>query len=158
MNALSGRFAGRLVRTVVGSMLGLTPVAVMAVSACAGDKAASREPEYTIIKNDSAPPEQRGLSTDKQAEVQMVLQQREATARKCYQDVLNERQDRSFAGSVEVLITLRPAGDPSARVLKSTLGSKEVEDCLVEKIAAFEFPVVEQEGEVPYTYMFRPAY
>ncbi len=140
---------------IVGLVLG----ACLSVGACAGEKAASEGPRYRIIKNDDRAPEQRGLSSDKQAEVQMVLQQREATARKCYQDVLNQRQDRSFAGSVEVLIALRPGNGPaSARVLKSSLNSKEVEDCLVQKISEFEFPAVDQEGEVPYTYMFRPAY
>ncbi len=140
---------------VVALVLG----ALVALGACAGEKAGPQEPRYTIIKRDDRPPEQRGLSADKQAEVQAVLQQREATTRKCYQDRLNQVQDRSFAGSVEVLITLRPGtAAPAARVLKSSLNSKEVEQCLVEKIADFEFPAVDQEGEVPYTYSFRPAY
>ncbi len=133
--------------------------ACMGLGACAGEKAGPQEPRYTIIKGDDRPPEQRGLSADKQAEVQMVLQQREATTRKCYQDRLNEVQDRGFAGSVEVLITLQPGtAAPAARVLKSSLNSPEVEQCLVQKIAEFEFPEVDQEGEVPYTYSFRPAY
>lgn len=140
---------------IVGWVVGVG----LALGACASDKASSQEPRYRIIRGNDGPPEQRGLSSDKQAEVQMVLQQREATARKCYQDALNERQDRGFAGTVEVLISLRPGNAaPTARVLKSTLNSKEVEDCLVQKISGFEFPSVDQEGEVPYTYMFRPAY
>ena len=132
--------------------------ACLALGGCAGEKAAPREPRYTIIKGNDGPLKQSGLSSDKQAEVQEVLQNREATARKCYQDRLNELQDRNFAGSVEVLITLRPGAPASTRVIKSTLKSPEVEQCLANKIAEFDFPAVEQEGEVPYTYSFRPAY
>ena len=132
--------------------------ACLALVACAGQKSGSEEPRYTIIKGQEGPLRQSGLSADKQAEVQMVLQQREATTRKCYQDRLNQLQDRTFAGTVEVLIILRPGSATATRVIKSTLNSPEVEQCLAQKIADFEFPQVEQEGEVPYTYSFRPAY
>ena len=143
--------------------LGLAKVAMvfgvcLMLGACAGEKPTAREPRYTILKGNDGPLKQSGLSADKQAEVQEVLQNREATTRKCYQDRLNELQDRNFAGSVEVLITLRPGAPASTRILNSTLKSPEVEQCLAAKIADFEFPAVEQEGEVPYTYSFRPAY
>ncbi len=88
-----------------------------------------------------------------------MLQQREPSARKCYQDVLNEKNDRKFQGTVQVLITIAPSGQPSAvRVVGGTLGDAQVHGCLIQTIKDFEFPVLAATGETQYTYVFRPAY
>ncbi len=126
--------------------------------ACAKQQDTTQNPRYTIIRGSDSSPAQGGLSPEKQSEIQLLLQQREPTARKCYQEELNVRQDRSFQGSVEVLITLKPQKAPAVRVLKSTLNSPAVEQCLVRKLQEFDFPAVDHVGEVPHTYMFRPAY
>jgi hypothetical protein len=125
---------------------------------CASKGGASNEPVYANIKPDEVPPS-GGIPPDKEAEIMLVLQQREVSTRKCYQDVLNEKQDRSFAGNVKVVIALRPDGSAQdVRVAGTTLNNKEVEDCLVGTIRRFEFPQLAQSGEVQYTFQFRPAY
>jgi TonB family protein len=129
------------------------------VTACASRDAGPREPRYNIIRNEQGPPPSGGIPPDKEAEIQLVLQQREVSTRKCYQDILNERQDRNFQGTVKVLIAISPGGQATdVRVVGGTLGDREVEACLVETIRAFEFPQVAQAGEVQYEFRFRPAY
>ena len=103
-----------------------------------------------------------GISPDKEAEIQLLLQQRNPSTLKCYSDVLNEKHDRAFKGSVAILITLEPAGDSSkasdVKIVNSTLNDKEVHDCLIGKLKEFEFPKLDQGGTMQYVYHFQPAY
>ena len=48
----------------------------------------------------NSPPRPGGIPPDKQAEIQLLLQQRDPSTLKCYNDVLNEKHDRAFKGSV----------------------------------------------------------
>lgn len=143
---------GGLSSFVAGASLAL------ALGACASTPPPSEEPTYRLVRNDPQQPQQGGLPADKQADVRLVLQQREPTVLKCYQDELNQRQDRSFQGNVTVLIRLAPNAPAGVRILKSSLNSPEVDQCLVKKIEEFEFPEVDQEGEVQNEFVFRPAY
>lgn len=139
-------------------MRATTTVAVLLLSfGCAS--APPREQRYTIIRPNESAPQQSGIAPDKEAEIQLVLQQREPSARKCYQDVLNEKNDRNFAGSIKVLIAIQPSGQPSSvRVIGGTLTDRQVQECLVQTIQEFEFPQLASGGEVQYEYRFRPAY
>jgi hypothetical protein len=114
----------------------------------------------TVVRNPEAPAaETGGISPDKQAEIQLVLQQRDPSTLKCYSDVLNEKHDRAFKGSVAVLLTLEQSGKASdVKIVNSTLNNKDVHDCLIEKIKEFDFPQLEHGGSMQYVYHFQPAY
>ena len=119
----------------------------------------SNEPQYNIIRPSDSPPETGGVPPDKENEINLLLQQREPSARKCYQDVLNEKHDRAFQGTVKVLIAIDPSGKASqVKVVGGTLTDETVQACLVDTIKEFEFPQLAQAGEVQYEYRFRPAY
>lgn len=113
-----------------------------------------------VVKNpgSSASVEKGGISPDKQADVQLLLQQRDPSTLRCYQDVLDEKHDRAFKGTVIVLLSLEPGGKGSAKVIGGTLNNKEVSDCLISKLNEFEYPQVEQSGTMQYVYKFEPAY
>jgi hypothetical protein len=134
-------------------------VAVAAFGACASTPSQTGEPQYNIIRPSEQSAQTGGVPPDKEAEIQLVLQQREPSARKCYQDVLNEKHDRAFQGTVKVLISIEPSGKPSqVKVLGGTLADQTVQECLVQTLREFEFPSLAQAGEVQYEYRFRPAY
>jgi hypothetical protein len=118
------------------------------------------EPRVRVVKNADEPaPVLGGIPPDKQAEIQLVLQQRDTSTLKCYQDVLNEKHDRAFKGSVFVMLTIEPSGQPSkVTVVGGTLNNPEVGNCLVEKIKEFEFPAIPNSGSMQYEYRFQPAY
>lgn len=100
-----------------------------------------------------------GIPPDKQADIYLVLNQRDASARKCYQDVLNEKHTREFKGTVKILLSLNTDG--SARAVKitgGTLNNREVENCLVETVKQFEFPKLDRGGDLQYEYTFEPQY
>jgi hypothetical protein len=136
----------------------LLSLAAAAVGACARTTA-SGDPRVTVIGRDERAAPQGGIAPDKEQEILLVLQQRQVSTSKCYQDVLNQKQDRSFAGSMKVLIGIGTTGQASdVRVVGGTLTDQEVAGCLIETIKAFEFPKLEQAGEVQYEFQFRPAY
>jgi hypothetical protein len=140
---------------VFGLALGMVVLTACSTSSSQG----SNEPQYNIIRPNEAPPQTGGVPPDKENEINLLLQQREPSARKCYQDVLNEKHDRAFQGTVKVLIAIEPSGHASqVKVVGGTLNDQTVQECLVQTIKEFEFPQLAQSGEVQYEYRFRPAY
>src|SRR4051812_37897527 len=143
-----GRQLFRLTALVFFSTLGL---------ACS--ETASGEPRVRVIKNEEPPAALGGIPPDKQAEIQLVLQQRDTSTLKCYQDVLNEKHDRAFKGTVFVMLTIEPNGQASdVNVVGGSLNNPEVGQCLVQKIKEFEFPSIPHKGSMQYKYRFQPAY
>ncbi|HVZ74365.1 MAG TPA: hypothetical protein VHJ20_18420 [Polyangia bacterium] len=136
-------------------------LAATTLGAGCADETATGEPRVRVVKNADVAPEVGGIPPDKQADIQLMLQQRDPSTLKCYEDVLNDKHDRAFKGTVIVLISLRPSGDSSkasAKVIGGTLNNDEVSSCLVEKLVGFEYPAVPHDGTMQYTYTFQPAY
>jgi hypothetical protein len=148
------------IRTTLGmNLAALGVIFVVATSAGCAEETATGEQRVRIIKNSDAPAEVGGIPPDKQADIQLVLQQREPSVRKCYNDVLNDgSHDRTFKGTVLVLLTVQPSGKASAKVVGGSLNNPEINGCLVEKLADFEYPQIPNEGTMQYTYKFEPAY
>jgi len=111
-----------------------------------------------VVKTPEQSSQTTGISPDKQAEVQLLLQQRDPSTLRCYQDVLDEKHDRAFKGTVIVLLSLEPGGKGTAQVIGGTLNNKEVSDCVISKLNEFEYPQVQQAGTMQYVYRFEPAY
>jgi hypothetical protein len=133
--------------------------ALALLAGCSHQQASSGEPQYNIVRPNESAPQTGGVPPDKEAEIRLMLEQREPSARKCYQDVLNEKHDRSFAGTVQLLINVEPTGKAAqVKVVGGTLSDASVQECLVQTIRDFEFPQLTQAGQVQYTYSFRPAY
>lgn len=133
--------------------------ACLSVGACAST-GSSGDSSPTIVRGDEdIRIDTGGIPPDKQADIYLVLQQRDASARKCYQDVLNEKKTRDFKGKVTILLSLTTAGTAkNVRVMGGTLKNKEVEDCLIATIKEFEFPKLDRGGDIQYDYTFEPQY
>jgi hypothetical protein len=147
-----------MTRMTLGTQLAALALLSTLALGCA-ETTESGEPRVRVVKNADTTAEVGGISPDKEAEVQLLLQQRDPSTLRCYQDVLDEKHDRAFKGTVMVLITIAPGGKATVvKVIGGTLNNKEVSDCLVEKIKDFEFPQVTQQGTMQYVYRFEPAY
>jgi hypothetical protein len=123
------------------------------------------EQRVHIVRNSDAPAEVGGIAPDKQADIQLMLQQREPSVRKCYNDVLNDgSHDRTFKGTLVVLISLTSGSKESGarvtatKVIGGSLNNEEVSSCLVGKLKEFEYPDIPNQGTMEYTYKFEPAY
>jgi hypothetical protein len=149
-----------LTRKSFGSSLAALALMSTLALACA-ETSDSNERSVRVVKNNEVSAQTSGISPDKEAEVQLLLQQRDPSTLRCYQDVLDEKHDRAFKGTVIVLLTLAPSGGSStasAKVIGGTLNNKEVSDCLIEKLQGFEYPQIAQTGTMQYVYRFEPAY
>jgi hypothetical protein len=155
-----GTIAG-LTRRLLGTHAAALALASTLAVACAASSD-SNERNVRVVKNQETAAETGGISPDKEAEVQLLLQQREPSTLRCYQDVLDEKHDRAFKGTVIVLISLTPvdaqSSKGSAKVTGGTLNNKDVSDCLIDKLNAFDYPSVPQTGTMQYVYRFEPAY
>ena len=143
----------------------LMALGLLSLAAGCAEETATGEQRVHIVKNSDVPAEVGGIPPDKQADIQLMLQQREPSVRKCYNDVLNDgSHDRSFKGTVIVLISLASGNkDSGARVtavkiIGGSLNNDEVNSCLVEKLKEFEYPDISNPGTMQYTYKFEPAY
>jgi Na+-translocating ferredoxin:NAD+ oxidoreductase RnfG subunit len=118
------------------------------------------EQRVHIVKNNEAAPEVGGIAPDKQADIQLMLQQREPSVRKCYNDVLNDgSHDRTFKGIIVLLISLASGGRVTGvKVINDTLKNNEVSSCVVDKLKEFEYPDIPNPGTMQYSYKFEPAY
>jgi len=141
-------------------MLGAYLVAVVLASTVAlGCAETEGERPVRVVKNPESAPPTGGIPPDKQSEITLLLEQRDPSTLKCYQDVLNEKHDRAFKGTVLVVLTIEPSGKASSvQVTGGTLNNKEVSNCLVEKLKDFDYPQVPSQGSMQYTYKFEPAY
>lgn len=132
---------------------------VLLIAACADQSGGRKEPRYTIVPNPEPVVDTSGIPVEKQADILEVLQHRQPTARKCYNDELNRRADRNFQGEITVIIEFSTKGSASeVHIDRNTLESPEVEGCLIEAIKGFEFPELAEPGQMNYTYHFKPAY
>lgn len=134
--------------------------ACMALGACATTNGSSEDQVPVVVRgNEEMKMDTGGIPPDKQADIYLVLQQRDASARKCYQDVLNEKHTREFKGTVKILLSLNTNGTPKAvKITGGTLKNKDVEDCLVQTVKEFEFPKLDRSGDIQYDYTFEPQY
>jgi len=155
-----------MTRMTLGAHLlafGLTIGLFVAVGAGCAEETATGEQRVHIVKNADVAPEKGGIAPDKQADIQLMLQQREPSVRKCYNDVLNDgSHDRTFKGTVVLLISLAPGGENAkvsgVKVINDTLKNDEVSSCVVDRLKDFEYPNVVNPGTMQYSYKFEPAY
>jgi len=89
-----------------------------------------------------------GVPPDKEAEIKLLLQERDSSARRCYQDVLNEKHTREFKGTVKVIITIDTASHGRPRLGGVMLANQEVENCLLGVLREFEYPKLDRGGDV----------
>ena len=132
------------------------------VAAGCAENAASGSGPRTIVRNEEKSSEAAGIPPDKEAEIQLLLQQRNPSTLKCYSDVLNDKHDRAFKGTVIVLLSLEPSGGQSkaadVKVIGGTMTDKEVTSCVVDKLKEFDYPEIQAAGTMQYVYRFEPAY
>ena len=155
-----GQFS-KMTRVLLAAQLAALTLLFAVTTGCAENTASSggvnvvKNPEPTSSPTSGIPP-------DKEAEVQLLLQQRNPSTLKCYSDVLNEKHDRAFKGTVIVLLSLEPSGGQSkaadVKVIGGTMTDKEVTSCVVDKLKEFDYPEIQSKGTMQYVYRFEPAY
>ena len=156
------RFSKMIRALLAAQLAALTLLFTVTTVGCA-ESSAGGGGGVNVVKN----PEEKSASTggippDKEAEVQLLLQQRNPSTLKCYSDVLNDKHDRAFKGTVIVLLSLEPSGSQSkaadVKIIGGTMTDKEVTSCVVDKLKEFDYPEISAAGTMQYVYRFEPAY
>jgi len=153
----------KMIRGLLVAQLAALAVLFAVTSAGCAEGSAGGGGGVNVIKNPEPPSSPTsGIPPDKEAEVQLLLQQRNPSTLKCYSDVLNEKHDRAFKGTVIVLLSLEPSGSQSkaadVKVIGGTMTDKEVTSCVIEKLKDFDYPEISAKGTMQYVYRFEPAY
>ena len=131
----------------------------LALGACATSSGDEQSIPVVVRGSEQTRIDTGGIPPDKQADIILVLQQRDASARRCYQDVLNEKKPRDFKGTVKLLLSLNTNGSAKeVKIVGGTLNNKDVEGCLVQTVKEFEFPTLDRSGVIQYEYKFEPQY
>lgn len=150
-----------MIRALLAAQLAALALLFTVTTGCA-ENAASGGGGVNVVKNPEVSSSTSGIPPDKEAEVQLLLQQRNPSTLKCYSDVLNEKHDRAFKGTVIVLLSLEPSGSMSkaadVKVIGGTMTDKEVTSCVVDKLKEFDYPEIQSKGTMQYVYRFEPAY
>jgi len=153
----------KMIRGLLVAQLAALAVLFAVTSAGCAEGSAGSGGGVNVVKNpEVASSPTSGIPPDKEAEVQLLLQQRNPSTLKCYSDVLNEKHDRAFKGTVIVLLSLEPSGSQSkaadVKVIGGTMTDKEVTSCVIEKLKDFDYPEISTAGTMQYVYRFEPAY
>lgn len=115
----------------------------------ASGAAGGAEAETASGGDDMVPPE-------KIDEINRNLERRRPMMSRCLsQAVDNKELPRNAAGKVTIEIVISPSGTvDSARVVRATLDSKMLNDCVISRIKETPFPQLPRPFETSYTYGF----
>jgi len=90
-----------------------------------------------------------GVTPEQNDAIDALFRRKAQELQSCWQDEYERSHNRQLQGDITVGLTVRPSGKPEGvRVLKSSLGNPEVEQCVVKSVSAWAFPEVS--ADCPY--------
>jgi len=132
---------------------------LVGVAACGGKKGGSTTPPPT---EESTKPDNSGtggepmVSADQMEEIQKMFQRKGNAVSRCLSMVVDNKElPKNSRGKVTVEVTISPSGKPeNVKIIKSTLESKPLHDCVLERVKEIGFPAVPNTYPTTYTYAF----
>jgi TonB family protein len=119
-------------------------LALVMVVGCAGEnaeknKSTTVEGQGQAVENASG----GGVTSEQNDAIDAVFRRKAAELQSCWQEEYEKTKNRGLQGSVTVGLTVKPSGKPSdVRILKSSIGSPNIEQCVVKDISGWNFPEV----------------
>lgn len=130
---------------------------LLMVAACGGKKAKTTpeltdEPKVTDNGTGGEPM----VSADQMDEIQKMFQRKGNAVSRCLAMVVDNKElPKNSRGKVTVELTISPSGKPeNVKILKSTLESKPLHDCVIDRVKEIGFPAVPNSYPTTYTYAF----
>ena len=148
-----------------GSRVVLSAIAVMGLGAglgalgCGGHKPAPAAPTGGDDTGDvsEAPPADTGMCPPETMDrIKEILASKRLTMSGCLSEAIADgKAGKDAKGEVVLDFKISPDGSPHAiKVTRSTVKSKDVEDCVVAKLSKVAFPEVPRDLDWSYTYAF----
>jgi hypothetical protein len=135
-------------------------VIAMLLAACGGKKTPKSMPDPEPDNNvGNSSSNNTMIPGDKIDEIQRLLDRRRETVSRCLTFAINNKDlPKSTRGRVTLGITVTPSGKPGdVKVLKTSIDSKSLNDCVVGKVKETVFPEIPKAYETTYTYTFEAS-
>ncbi len=139
----------------------LLTISIVATLAACGGKKKSEDttPEGPTISNRPGDTTDRSGSMfppEKMDEINRMLERKRPAVSRCLtMAVDNQELPKNSRGKVTLAMTISPAGKAgSIKVVKATLESKSLNDCVIGKVQEIQFPDLPKPYETSYTYAF----
>ncbi|MBA3393505.1 MAG: AgmX/PglI C-terminal domain-containing protein [Deltaproteobacteria bacterium] len=139
----------------------LLAVSILAALAACGGKRKTEDttPEGPTISNRPGDTTDRSASMfppEKMDEINRLLERKRPTVSRCLtMAVDNQELPKNSRGKVTLGMTISPAGKAgSIKVIKTSLESKALTDCVIGKVQEIQFPDLPKPYETSYTYAF----
>jgi ABC-type glycerol-3-phosphate transport system substrate-binding protein len=133
---------------------------VCVLAACGGKKGGSTTPPPT--EETTGTTENRGtgggemVSADTMEEIQRMFQRKGNAVSRCLAVVVDNKElPKNSRGKITLEVTIATSGKVDAvKIIKASLESKPLHDCVIERVKEIQFPTVPQAYPTTYTYAF----
>lgn len=135
---------------------------VATMFACGGKKGGSTTPEpdplaggeRTDLPNNNDP--SNVVSAETMDEIQRMFQRKGPAVSRCLAFAVDNKElPKNSRGKVTLEVTITTSGSAGEiKVLKATLESKSLTECIVSKVKEIQFPAVPKSHPTTYTYAF----
>ena len=90
-----------------------------------------------------------GVTPEQNDAIDALFRRKAQELQSCWQDEYERSHNRQLQGDITVGLTVTPSGKPTGvRVLKSSMGNADIEQCVVKSVSAWAFP--ETSADCPY--------
>jgi hypothetical protein len=147
------------------TMKNLALVVLFAAAACGGKKGGGTTPPPTgggegegageTNVNNSA----TMVSAETMDEITSLFQRKGNAVSRCLAIVIDNKElPKNSRGKITLEVTITPAGKPERiKVLKASLDSKPLHDCVIERVKEIQFPTLPNTYPTTYTYAFEAS-
>ncbi len=90
-----------------------------------------------------------GVTPEQNDAIDALFRRKAQELQTCWQDEYERSHNRQLQGDITIGLTVTPSGKPTGvRVLKSSMGNADVEQCVVKSVTGWAFP--ETSADCPY--------
>jgi len=133
---------------------------VCVMAACGGKKAATTpaDPEPAVEKQPATDPASM-VSAETMDEITRIFKRKGNAVSHCLATVIDNKElPKNSRGKITLEVTIAASGKPeSVKILKATLESKSLQDCVMDRVKEIQFPTLPSAYPTTYTYAFEAA-
>jgi TonB family protein len=90
-----------------------------------------------------------GVTPEQNDAIDALFRRKAQELQSCWQDEYERTHNRQLQGDITVGLTVTPSGKPTGvRILKSSIGSADIDSCVVKAVSGWSFP--ETSANCPY--------
>jgi TonB family protein len=84
-----------------------------------------------------------GITPEQNDAIDELFRRKAPHLQTCWADEYEKTQNRKLEGDLTVQLMVTPSGKPEGvKILKSSMGNQDIENCVVQAVAAWRFPEV----------------